>query len=241
MYTAWPNTTTFTHTNRAFHFVTLWQDTTCSLWLNFSFIWVLLQECWLITLCSIAPGEHKSQAYGWLNFFWYQLISSGQILKFFYIHTTMCTLMSEFWILSMELVSCHSSGSWSLVVAHRNLENLWTPEHINEFHKKCPLWTTLSVLSETFCIYFSYFIKDCPFVLHLEYPGYASVILSKIALSVLQSSLTSFHYYIQKFQSPIFHYAISAMFLQLSMQALCWNVPLNQDLYIHPDQPTAPT
>ena len=51
----------------------------------------------------------------------------------------MCTLTPEFWILSMELVSCHSSGTWSLVVAHRYLENLWTPEHINEFHKKCPL------------------------------------------------------------------------------------------------------
>lgn len=98
-----------------------------------------------------------------------------------------------------------------------------------------------SILSGTFCICFSYFIMDCPSVLHLEYPVYASVILSKIALSVLQLSLTSFHYYIQKFQSPIFHYAISAMFLQLSMQALFWNVPLNQDLYIHPDQPTAPT
>jgi hypothetical protein len=44
--------------------------------------------------------------------------------------------MPEFWILSMELVSCHPSGTWSLVVAHRYLENLWTPEHIKEFHKK---------------------------------------------------------------------------------------------------------
>jgi len=36
----------------------------------------------------------------------------------------------------MELVSCHPSGTRSLVVAHRYLENLWTSEHINEFHKK---------------------------------------------------------------------------------------------------------
>ena len=48
--------------------------------------------------------------------------------------------MPEFWILSMELVSCHPCGTRSLVVVvHRYLENLWTPEHINEFHKKCPL------------------------------------------------------------------------------------------------------
>lgn len=130
LYTAWPNTTTSTHTNRAFPFITLWQDATCSLWLNFSFIWVLLQECGLITLCSIAPGVHKFQAYGWLNFLWYQLISSGQILKFFS-YIQQC------------VHSCQNSGSsaWNLFHVTLLVPGLWW--WLIDIWKICGLLNTL--------------------------------------------------------------------------------------------------
>jgi hypothetical protein len=34
---------------------------------------------------------------------------------------------SELWVFCMELVSCHTSGTYNLEVVPRFLENLWTP------------------------------------------------------------------------------------------------------------------